>query len=170
MALAIVPLAAAQNLASQSSQSSQSSQLFAPLRSSTQISTATSKNSHLSVGQLPVKPLALRVPKMPPSGIVVAKLFNQTKCRNPLTAEGFGIHSSGEGGIRTVPENSLKTQLLKDTDAKSGAVGAQPSPNPPNSTQMKKDCADLADVIAAWGQLPEAVRAGITAMVRAVAK
>jgi hypothetical protein len=64
---------------------------------------------------------------------------------------------SGGDGIRTLPETPDKMPVLRQASAKSGAVRPQDSPIG----------ADLASVIDAWPDLPEPIRAGVLAMVRA---
>ena len=66
--------------------------------------------------------------------------------------------SNGEGGIRTPLENTGKTGFSDQSGAKSGALAAREAPSDP----------DLAELIDAWPTLPEAIRAGILAMVRAI--
>jgi hypothetical protein len=60
---------------------------------------------------------------------------------------------SGEGGIRTPVEKPAKTPLFTEEGAKSGALAIIDP--------------ELATVVDAWPTLPEAVRAGMLAMVRA---
>jgi hypothetical protein len=64
---------------------------------------------------------------------------------------------SGEGGIRTLHEIPAKTALAVEGGAKSGALATEPRSIDPG----------LANLIDAWPTLPEAIRAGILALVRA---
>lgn len=58
----------------------------------------------------------------------------------------------GEGGIRSYPENSLESAIPEQADAKSGARSISDP--------------DLVTIIDAWNHLPDALKAGILAMVR----
>lgn len=64
-------------------------------------------------------------------------------------------------GNRTLPDNSLAIMDLGNSEfpsgAKSGALGAPEAPIDP----------DLAMIIEAWPTLPESIKAGIVAMIRA---
>ena len=64
---------------------------------------------------------------------------------------------NGEGGIRTSSQISTKTVDFGQGGAKSGALA-------PESRSIDPA---LATIIDAWPTLPEAIRAGILAMVRA---
>jgi hypothetical protein len=64
---------------------------------------------------------------------------------------------SGGGGIRTLPEIPAKTALSVEGGAKSGALATEPRSTDPG----------LANLIDAWPKLPEPIRAGILAMIRA---
>jgi hypothetical protein len=64
---------------------------------------------------------------------------------------------SGEGGIRTLGEISGKTALSVHGVAQSGALDPKNGPIDPA----------LASLIDAWPTLPEPIRAGILAMIRA---
>jgi hypothetical protein len=64
---------------------------------------------------------------------------------------------SGGGGIRTPPENPGKTAFSEKGGADSGAV---------TLSNFSND-SDLALIINAWPNLPEAIRAGILAIIRA---
>jgi hypothetical protein len=64
---------------------------------------------------------------------------------------------SGGGGIRTSSQISAKTVDFGQGGAKSGAL-------PPESRSIDPA---LATIIDAWPTLPEALRAGILAMIRA---
>ena len=55
------------------------------------------------------------------------------------------------------PVNPGKTRVAADTGADAGAVETKPAQFSP----------DLQDIIDAWPALPEAIRAGILAMVKA---
>ena len=61
------------------------------------------------------------------------------------------------GGNRTAPENPGETEVSWESGAESGALGAREAPID----------ADSATVVDAWPTLPEAVKAGVLAMVRA---
>ena len=73
------------------------------------------------------------------------------------TCESFRFRS-GEDRIRTPAENAGENAVSDQSSAESDAVGAQMAPIHP----------ELGKVIKAWPTLPEAVRAGIVAMVEAV--
>jgi hypothetical protein len=80
--------------------------------------------------------------------------------RTPENAEKNAVfqgNPSGEDGIRTPREISEKTVGPSESGARSGALAMQSGPIDP----------DLASVIDAWPTLPEAIRAGILAMIRA---
>jgi hypothetical protein len=64
---------------------------------------------------------------------------------------------NGEDGIRTLPENKRKTIGSRQSGAISGAL---------DSKNVQND-ANLNTLIEVWPQLPEAIRAGVMAMVRA---
>jgi hypothetical protein len=64
---------------------------------------------------------------------------------------------SVQGGIRTLRELPYKTTLFAEGGAESGAVAAETRPIDP----------DFAALIDAWPTLPQAIRAGILALVRA---
>src|SRR5262245_36308752 len=68
-----------------------------------------------------------------------------------------GAGESGEDGIRTSSQISTKTVDFGQGGAKSGALA-------PESTSIDPP---LATIIDAWPTLPDAIRAGILAMVRA---
>ncbi len=61
-------------------------------------------------------------------------------------------------GNRTAAPNSGDTGVGAESGAESGALGAREAPIDPG----------LAAVVEAWPALPEAIKAGILAMVRAV--
>ena len=63
-------------------------------------------------------------------------------------------------GVEQDQKSSGKTPLSQSDGAESGAVGAPDRPTDP----------DLQHLITAWPDLPDAVRAGITAMVQATAR
>ena len=67
------------------------------------------------------------------------------------------LSDSGEGGIRTPSEISTKNVDFGQGGAESGALT-------PESTSIDPA---LATIIDAWPMLPEAIRAGILALVRA---
>lgn len=67
------------------------------------------------------------------------------------------INASGWGGIRTPRKNAGKTQVTNQSGAESGALGAREAPIDP----------ELAAVVEAWPALPDAIKAGILAMIRA---
>ncbi len=83
------------------------------------------------------------------------------------TQEKRGKTKRGAGGIRTHdggfairphgPETPGKTALSENTGANAGAV----------ETKTGRDNPDLQAVIDAWQDLPNAVKAGIVAMVQA---
>lgn len=60
-------------------------------------------------------------------------------------------------GNRTHAENAGETREAGQSGAECGALGAQNAPLDP----------DLAAVVDAWPKLPEAIKAGILAMVKA---
>jgi hypothetical protein len=64
---------------------------------------------------------------------------------------------SGKDRIRTPPENTGKTGVSDQSSAESGALDPQNAILDP----------ELAAVVEAWPALPEAIRAGILAMIRA---
>jgi hypothetical protein len=64
---------------------------------------------------------------------------------------------NGEGGIRTLSRISAKIALLMDSGAESGALSSINNIIDPG----------LAALVDTWPALPETVRAGILAMVRA---
>jgi hypothetical protein len=66
-------------------------------------------------------------------------------------------NQSGEDRIRTIAPNAGENAVPGDCGAESGALDAQKAHFPP----------DLATVVEAWPKLPEAIRAGILAMIRA---
>jgi hypothetical protein len=68
-----------------------------------------------------------------------------------------GRRSNGGAGNRTSPENPKKTALSEQRGTESGTVATDPTPIDP----------DLAKIIDAWPTLPEPIRAGILAMIRA---
>jgi hypothetical protein len=67
---------------------------------------------------------------------------------------------SGEGGIRTVSQISTKIVGFGQGGANSGALANE-------STAIDHA---LAAIIDAWPTLPEAIRAGILAMIRAAGR
>jgi hypothetical protein len=76
------------------------------------------------------------------------------------TGQGLGRvedNGSGEGGIRTPTEILEKIPIPAEGGAKSGALAIQTGSIDPA----------LATLIEAWPKLPEPIRAGILAMVRA---
>jgi len=60
-------------------------------------------------------------------------------------------------GIELPPQNTEKTQLEAQGGAESGAVGAREAPLDP----------DLQLIVDRWEDLPQPIKAGILAMVRA---
>ena len=60
-------------------------------------------------------------------------------------------------GIELVPQSSGNNGVGKQSGAECGALGAPEAPIDP----------DLAAVVDAWPRLPEAIKAGILAMIRA---
>jgi hypothetical protein len=66
---------------------------------------------------------------------------------------------SGGQGIRTTPKNTGKTGVADETGANSGALSAESIAADP----------DLLELAAAWPTLPDEVKAGIMAAVRAAA-
>jgi hypothetical protein len=67
------------------------------------------------------------------------------------------LSGSGEGGIRTLPNSSAKTAFSAQGGAESGAPATQsPAIDPA-----------LVALIDTWSTLPDTIRAGILAMVRA---
>jgi hypothetical protein len=65
--------------------------------------------------------------------------------------------ASGEGGIRTTRVFPEEPALPADRGAQSGAPATQTRPADP----------DLAALVVAWPNLPEPIKAGILAMIRA---
>jgi hypothetical protein len=63
---------------------------------------------------------------------------------------------SGEGGIRTTRNSRVKTALSRQGGAKSGARTETTVPHAP----------ELLALIEAWPRLPDALKAGILAMIR----
>jgi hypothetical protein len=61
------------------------------------------------------------------------------------------------GGLEHPPENTKKKPISQTSGAKSGALSAKSAPID----------TELQNLIDAWATLPEAIRAGILAMVRA---
>lgn len=90
----------------------------------------------------------------------------------PRSAHPFSLDSvakqieSGRYWIRTPPENKVKTEGADESGAKCGALSSDSVPNP---TLAKPDDPELAAVVAAWPDLPPAIRAGVLALVRAPA-
>ncbi len=74
---------------------------------------------------------------------------------------------SGRYWIRTTPENKANTVDSDQSGAKSGAFGSDSThaTTPPTPTDP-----DLAAVVAAWADLPPAIRAGVLALVKAAGK
>ena len=72
-------------------------------------------------------------------------------------------------GIELPTHSTGKSHYANQSGAESGALGAQSNANPVNAThcEPKPIDSDLAAIIAAWPTLPEAMKAGILAMVRA---
>ncbi len=68
------------------------------------------------------------------------------------------LKNSGWGGIRTHSQNAVNLSGMGQSGAECGALVAQATPLAP----------DLAAVVDAWSKLPDAIRAGILAMIRAV--
>ena len=83
----------------------------------------------------------------------MARAQHESRHRLTTTASLF----SGEDRIRTPRENTGKIGVSSQSGAESGAVDAENRPDDPR----------LEEVIDAWGGLPDAVKAGILAMVRA---
>ena len=76
----------------------------------------------------------------------------------PLTSLTRKPNVDGMGNTGfDLPRNPKKTAIFDSGGAKSGALGANLAPID----------AELAEVVEAWDTLPEAVRAGILAMVSA---
>jgi hypothetical protein len=76
---------------------------------------------------------------------------------SPCDSVQYSVHSpSGEGGIRTPSKSPANSALLDQRAAKSGAGGFSAPIDP-----------ELAEVMQSWETLPEAIRAGILALVRA---
>ena len=77
----------------------------------------------------------------------------------------------GEGGIRTILETPASTAISNVSSAESGAFvpalsnasGAESGAFAPQTAPVS----GLAFLLDAWPKLPEAIRAGILAMVRA---
>ena len=68
----------------------------------------------------------------------------------------------GKRGLEHTPETPTISQISDPGGADSGALGAHKPPSPPADPA-------LARLIEAWPTLPEAVRAGIVAMIDASA-
>lgn len=66
----------------------------------------------------------------------------------------------GPVGLEHPPLAAPKTPLSEDSGAKSGAQDAAQPSNPPSLPP------ELAEVVKAWPNLPDAIRAGILAMVK----
>ncbi len=68
----------------------------------------------------------------------------------------------GKRGLEHTPDSPKNTPIPDSSGAESGAPGAQSTPTPPADPT-------LAKLVEAWPTLPEAVRAGIAAMIDASA-
>ena len=83
--------------------------------------------------------------------------------KSPLENSGktadFQFEMSGERGIRTLSDSPVEMACFAVSGAESGALTADPA----------FVASDLALLIDRWSALPEAVRAGIMAMVEATA-
>lgn len=67
-------------------------------------------------------------------------------------------------GIRINADSKGNIEVLTESDAKSGALSDGADRDPVDRGDFDPD---LVAVVEAWGDLPQAVRAGIVAMVRA---
>jgi hypothetical protein len=67
------------------------------------------------------------------------------------------FQKSGEGGIRTTLPKPVKTRLFQESSPESGAT----------TLQNLAHCSDLVAVVEAWPKLPDAIRAGVLAIVKA---
>jgi hypothetical protein len=89
---------------------------------------------------------------------VFGRRFPPLPCHRPIAAVSETALFTGRGGTRTPRENPEKTTVSEQGGAESGAHAAPMTVSNP----------DLAAVVTTWPKLPEAVRAGIVAMVRTV--
>jgi hypothetical protein len=81
-----------------------------------------------------------------------------TRCK------GAARLNNGRGGIRTPPENTAVLGCDSESGAESGAL---PDDSAPDPTPAVPPDPDLAAVVAAWPDLPPAIRAGVLALVKA---
>ena len=88
--------------------------------------------------------------------------------RNSLTSEGRSDPERVADGIRTrdIQIHNLDADSSKANSSKDLRI-SPPSVGHHLATDACQTDSDLASVIDAWDRLPEAVRAGIVAMVRA---
>lgn len=70
----------------------------------------------------------------------------------------------GSPGLEQPPETTGNTGVSLPSGAKCGALSSDSVPNP---TLTKPTDPELAAVVAAWPDLPPAIRAGVLALVRA---
>ncbi|MDX9911000.1 MAG: hypothetical protein RBS39_04125 [Phycisphaerales bacterium] len=74
----------------------------------------------------------------------------------------------GRPGLEHTLESTKKTPTLHPGDNESGNIRRQEHISPPSpQTPAGPTDPDLARVVEAWAKLPEAIRSGIAAMVRA---
>ena len=87
--------------------------------------------------------------------------------------EGTTAKTTARLGTRT-PDPLIKSQLLgiTITDEQTTYTGSPTDPayNPDTQDGSARESADLRAVVDAWPELPEAIRVGIVAMVKAAGK
>lgn len=66
----------------------------------------------------------------------------------------------GKRGLEHTPQTPTKTPKAETSGAESGALPAQTAPTPPADPALER-------LVEAWPTLPDAVRAGIAAMIDA---
>lgn len=75
----------------------------------------------------------------------------------------------GATGLEPCPKTPVNSGFSETGGAKSGALSAKNGENPPAGTPKPSPAIppDLSQVIDAWPSLPEALKIGIVAMVKA---